>query len=462
MKRITILLAAGLFISALNAQNSDQYRHEIGISVGGGLSSLQYKLTEGKHGIGFGGQAGVGYTFFFSPHWGLGTGAEIAVYQAKAKLSDFSDSYDVQGATAADNYTYSYTLNNYSELQRALYINIPLIVQYQTGGKHKFFAALGGKVGFPINAVAQTDNCSVSTKGYFPAEGRTYDDLPQFGFGTFNYAGSKTNLDKLNINLMASAELGVKWKICGKTALYTGIYADYGFYNIQKTNSKTFIQSTLTADNPPMSPVVESQFAGKPFTDKITPLAVGLKIKFAFGLGKNFQKSAAPTEKEVTTPEKEVVPPPTVVDNSAAEKAKADIAQAQEAQRVAAEKAKQEAQLQAAKAEINQPIKNYTLSQTELTDAQKQELDVKIALLQQNPDLNCFIYGHTCDIGGDKINEKVGLQRAQKAKEYMLSKGIAESRILGIASKRDTEPLVPNTSEANRKQNRRVEIVVVQ
>ena len=30
----------------------------------------------------------------------------------------------------------------------------------------------------------------------------------------------------------------------------------------------------------------------------------------------------------------------------------------------------------------------------------------------------------------------------------------------GIASKRDTEPLVPNTNEENRRQNRRVQLVI--
>ena len=289
MKRIPLLLAAGFIISVLHAQDFDQRSHEISIYTGSGLSSLQYSLSTGKHNSGFGGQAGLGYTIFFSPNCGFGLGAEIALYQAKANLSGFSDSYDVLGATVADNYTYRYKLSNYCERQQALYVNIPLMLQYQTNGKHKFFLALGEKVCFPVSAVAKTNDYSMSTEGYFPKEGRTYDDLPQFGFGTFNYAGGKTNLDKFNFNLMASLEFGAKWK-CGKHAIYTGFYTDYGFYNLQKTKNKTFVESTLAAGNPPMSPVVEARYAGKPFTETITPLAVGLKIKVAFGCGKNFHK----------------------------------------------------------------------------------------------------------------------------------------------------------------------------
>jgi OOP family OmpA-OmpF porin len=56
------------------------------------------------------------------------------------------------------------------------------------------------------------------------------------------------------------------------------------------------------------------------------------------------------------------------------------------------------------------------------------------------------------------VNDRVALQRAEKVKKYLISKGIAENRILGVVSKRDTEPLVPNTNEENRIINRRVEI----
>ncbi|MDR0231547.1 MAG: OmpA family protein [Dysgonamonadaceae bacterium] len=448
MKKILKIAIGLLLAGSVSAQDLDQPRNEIGISAAGGLSTLQYDLSAGKHKNGFGGQAGVSYTFFFSPNWGIGTGAEIALYQAKTKLLNFTDSYNVLGATVADNYTYSFVINEYSEALQAFYINIPLMLQYQTNGKHKFFAALGGKIGFPIQASAETGDYSVSTQGYFPAEGRTYDDLPQFGFGTYNYAGKKTDLD-FNLNLMASAELGVKWKIGSRNALYTGIYADYGFNNLQKTNDKTFVQSAQSAENPQMSPMVEAQF-----TDKITPLAVGLKIRFAFGTGKNFQKQARIVEEVVVVEDVvEILPPPVVV-------AEENITAA-EAARLATQKAAQEeATRKQATNNIQQPIENYALSATELTATQKQELDKKIVILQQYPEMEAFIYGHTCNIGSNAINEKIGLQRAENAKAYMISKGIAESRIIGIGSKRDTEPLVPNTSEENRRKNRRVEIIV--
>jgi outer membrane protein OmpA-like peptidoglycan-associated protein len=104
-------------------------------------------------------------------------------------------------------------------------------------------------------------------------------------------------------------------------------------------------------------------------------------------------------------------------------------------------------------------VQNYSNSVSTLTAAQKQELDEIISEMQQlPPDTKFYIYGHTCDLGGEQVNERLGLRRAEKVKAYLLLQGVSEECILEIASKGTSEPLVPNTSEANRKQNRWVEI----
>jgi OmpA-OmpF porin, OOP family len=66
------------------------------------------------------------------------------------------------------------------------------------------------------------------------------------------------------------------------------------------------------------------------------------------------------------------------------------------------------------------------------------------------------IEGHTDDIGSDKINFSLSANRAEACKRYLTQKGIDIERIMakGLG---ESKPLIPNTNDANRQLNRRVE-----
>ncbi|GHV72292.1 hypothetical protein FACS1894201_00660 [Bacteroidia bacterium] len=99
--------------------------------------------------------------------------------------------------------------------------------------------------------------------------------------------------------------------------------------------------------------------------------------------------------------------------------------------------------------QAQQPISNYGVAQIEPSEANKTELDITIALLKRDTDATIIIEGHTCNLGTRENNFKVGLRRAEAAKNYMVASGIAPDRIQTI-SKGDTEPLVPNEFVANK------------
>ena len=460
-----------------------QHKHEFSLYGGGGLSTLNYKATFGEQKYGLGGHLGLGYHFFFSPKWGLGTGAELAFYNARFNMSGLDIHYmatDMDGTA----FEFRSAVNSYKEKQRAMLLQIPLMLQFQTGSKHQFFIAAGGKAGIPLKE-KYSSTASLSNAGFYAYESSLYDTQEFMGFGNFSGKKSNGSLD-FKTAFFVSAETGVKWRLGEKWSLYTGLYLDYGLNNILKKQNVASQPSLVvynSADPPAfaVNSIIKSQYNAKSFTDKITPMAVGIKLRVAFGI----------KSKRVEAPPVPIVAPTTnnaaAVDTQrataeeaarkaaeeaarkaaeearkAAEKVEADrLAQEQEAQRKAQQEAQQETNaLNVAKRQIQQPIENYDLSQTDVVAYQKKILDEKIALLQQYPNLRFYIYGHTCEIGSKEVNERVGLERAAKAKAYMRSKGIAENRILGIASKRDTEPVVPNTSEENRKKNRRVQLVI--
>jgi outer membrane protein OmpA-like peptidoglycan-associated protein len=128
--------------------------------------------------------------------------------------------------------------------------------------------------------------------------------------------------------------------------------------------------------------------------------------------------------------------------------------QQQEAERKAVEERKKALQtLEMAK------INGYAFDETVLSAEQKSTLDGIAETLNKYPDVKVFITGYTCEIGYKNINLKKGLKRAEAGKEYLIEKGIATERI-SVDSKGETQPLVPNVSSDNRKQNRRIEFVI--
>lgn len=73
--------------------------------------------------------------------------------------------------------------------------------------------------------------------------------------------------------------------------------------------------------------------------------------------------------------------------------------------------------------------------------------------------LKLGVYGHTDNVGSDETNIPLSEQRANAVKAYLLKKGLKEARVevKGFGSAR---PVASNTTEAGRRQNRRVEIVL--
>jgi len=80
--------------------------------------------------------------------------------------------------------------------------------------------------------------------------------------------------------------------------------------------------------------------------------------------------------------------------------------------------------------------------------------------LQNNPETNILIVGHTDNTGSDAHNMDLSIQRAQSVKSYIAAQNVPASR-LQTSGKGETEPIADNTTVDGRSKNRRVEIVIV-
>jgi OmpA-OmpF porin, OOP family len=94
-----------------------------------------------------------------------------------------------------------------------------------------------------------------------------------------------------------------------------------------------------------------------------------------------------------------------------------------------------------------------------LKDGSKPTLQELGKVLQDNPNLNIEVVGHTDDVGGPDANQRLSEQRAAAVADALTKGyGIASNR-LSTRGMGQTAPLEPNTTEAGRAKNRRVEII---
>ncbi len=84
-------------------------------------------------------------------------------------------------------------------------------------------------------------------------------------------------------------------------------------------------------------------------------------------------------------------------------------------------------------------------------------LDEVASILEKNPEMEVEVQGHTDNTGSAKYNQWLSEKRAQKVKDYLVSKGIDPSRLeakgYGL-----TQPVASNATGEGRAQNRRVEL----
>jgi outer membrane protein OmpA-like peptidoglycan-associated protein len=369
--------------------------------------------------------------------------------------------------------------SNYRETQRAVYLNVPLMGQWNTHGFSEyidFYAQAGFKLGFAVDgSYSLTAGKLVNSGDLDILMGHPFTDMPEHNFieevGP-NYDGSLS----FGFNLALSAEAGVKWRLAERLWVYTGLFIDYGLLNIAPSASGTLIDVStvnLPADLTYNSMLASQPVAGSNFTESVHLLFAGVNVRLAFG---NSPKKAKPA----------------ILDNADISASKADIQRLEErlrraeenaakaeatskevkevtkemtVQKDAEEKVKEVAEYTSALKTLLEPIKetsaDFAVNQTDIASDQIIMLNKKVDIMKRYPNIKVTVEGHTCNLGTHEVNMVVGLRRATSVKQYMVERGISQDRI-SVASKAETEPLYPNTGEANRNRNRRVEFKITE
>ena len=103
---------------------------------------------------------------------------------------------------------------------------------------------------------------------------------------------------------------------------------------------------------------------------------------------------------------------------------------------------------------------NFEFNSSAVNQKTARYLDDLAKALNDNPELQVKLVGHTDNIGSEKFNLKLSQYRAQTMKDYLVSKGVDASRI-STEGKGMKEPLNDNSTEEKRALNRRVELTIV-
>jgi outer membrane protein OmpA-like peptidoglycan-associated protein len=102
----------------------------------------------------------------------------------------------------------------------------------------------------------------------------------------------------------------------------------------------------------------------------------------------------------------------------------------------------------------------FDSDKADLKAAAQSNLHNLAASLQNNPQTNILIVGHTDNTGTEDHNMDLSIKRAESVRSFLVSSNVDGSR-LTTQGKGETEPIADNNTVNGRTQNRRVEIAIV-
>ena len=272
MKKQIIIVFGLIVFGALQAQQTGSY---LNFNVGGGIHNLNYTLQDGTQKGQFGYTINAGYSYFFTPQWGLHTGIGFQSFNSLSTLNYLSSTPDID--TDGQQYMFKVNYKNWQEKQHAFFLDIPLTVQYKlpVSKKIDLLASMGASVSFPLSSSYEAAGGQFVTTGFYSQYNVELSDMPQHGFSTIDNT-LKGNL-ALKPSYMGIADIGGLYKLSDKLDLFVGGYINYGLNNILKADTKLIYQPDA----------IYNGILASTQTNSVTPISIGLKVGVYFHLGDN-------------------------------------------------------------------------------------------------------------------------------------------------------------------------------
>jgi hypothetical protein len=295
MKTKPVLFAKKLFIVviALSSLHVMAQRgkapHEFSLNAGGGISTYAFSpIPKKASSVGYNFDFGIGFTGFINQQFGIHVGAGFGQFNVKSKVKEL---YTLTPNLRDENFTdprgefydlHTY-LKEYVDIHKSLYINIPIMLHFQTIQKQYWswkntqkagFYAMGGiKLMLLFNNKYEARVPTMYNLAYFPEMDNWADSQPFKGFGTFNGNTVKGNFD-FGVLATFSIEMGVKWRIENNMFIYTGAFFDCGLNDPIKDSRKP--------NSNYISPLQLDEVTIMKYSERANLMMVGVKVHFAF------------------------------------------------------------------------------------------------------------------------------------------------------------------------------------
>lgn len=479
------------FFLLLNTTILAQERgHYLFLNAGGGLHSIKYKIENGTVSRANGFAVNSGYDYFFNKNWGVGAGVSLFTHSSSSTFTYMTEEASVD--SDGDNFSFRTYYNNWKEKQRLLSLDVPVALSFQKkiGNKVGVLALIGAKASLPMVLTSESNGESVETRGYYKQWEVELYGMPQHNFLTVKGV-PRTDVPS-RLFFTGFIDLGATYKISKKLYAYGGVYYNYGLTEIVDGHGKD-----IYAQDGVYNGVMVSDFASKVITN-----AIGVKLGVRIHLGPQASmiindvdrlgivaqpnKQVTDTTKNETDSMKDSVSDSTSSNKAIAQgqstiKTKDDAPKTPKYAPIVLEDTDKlndasdsvyemmnindidnmtEDEVYYIARLLASKIKpKFAFASDEVLNPQADIYKVLAEVLIRRKDIHLLIVGHTCDIGSQEANIKMGMKRAAKMQQLFENLGVNVIQLPTI-SKFYSEPLVPNTSEENRAKNRRVELFV--
>ena len=429
------------------------------LNAGYNIHDVNTKITDGKKGLGGGLALYGGFGHYFSEHWGITAGVKLITAKTNAKL-DFSEPLgtlpDDQLLLDNKEKEVEVMFSNMKERtsETLLFLPVGLNYRYNFNPRLSFEGRLTAEPGFVLKQKYKTVSGDINlTNSYvntYNGVDVVVDDVTELeGYGAGNRGKFSGNADMKTTLFATGLSAGVVYALSDRWALTAGVYGSYTFTD-QKNKDYPHV-----FDGENYVGTAQSKLC-----TKIHPYTVGVNVGVRLFVGRDKNKPMEietipqPEDEVVVTDEPELVIEPEKVDTVVVinEPVNMPVDTLDIVEHTAT------------KEEVKKELDkigaiNFALGSTQSGDASAQ-IDRLAELIKANPDKIFLITGHTCNLGSLATNRVVGQKRADGLKAELLKRDVNPDQ-LQTESRWYKQPLVPNTSEANRKKNRRVEVEVL-